>query len=553
MSNVVEYNSYRFNELSHFSVSGGLVEDDAQRTVAYHRYTLRMSTTIYAEGGESNAGQHFLRIRQLLTKPGRRLVIDHGGFGPRLDINGGYGLADVAFGPKPRIVTWEPIGDTNAVEVTWECEVNIPTCDGSGAIRFFGLMSLNYAIDTRINVSGYTTRTISGYIEIAMTRSLNAISIPDTADLYRDAVIVAKPSNFERETSWNLSADKRRANFSIVDREIESPNPYPPGVVRIKANHRVGWNRRQLATLPNTISATITLEPKQPRSRAWEIFRAIVAARIAVSTSSGDTVFLESLDANEELYDNVLSFSASYRQYVKPDESALARIFSATGFAEPLSYNTWDEWSASLANVQNHYGHARLLHNPTQDQLVDLCSEGFLPEAPLTYNPVSPETPVRYNPFCNEKPPPESSYIKWETYLNVDEDNPATSQITIGPDDYAPNYTPFDPQATIQSGSSGGSSIERYIESIGPDIEFTWSGYAVRVGYPIPRPARLQVAGVNLVRKGKGEFRQKFLGRHFCQRVYAASWKHRYVLDERPQVLPESEMNSTQEFGGGDV
>lgn len=537
----VTYNGYTFNEYSHATVSASMVEDEAGRTILYHRYTLRVTSTIYAEDSETNAGEHFLRVRRKLTKQGAKLTLEFEGFGPKLDVND-YGVSDVAFGPKPRMLSWSPIGATNAVEIVWECEFCIPTCDGEG-VRFTGLSALNYSISVRINKSGYTTRQVSGYLEIAMTR-VNR-SIPDTADAYRNRIILFRPIDFERETTWNLSADKRRADFSITDSQIESPNAYPPGVIDIKANHRVGWSRRQLATLPNSISATITLAPTMPRSHAWEMFRAIVRTRIPADIGDRQTIFLDTLDVNEELYGHIFSFSLTYRILFHPGHSALSSMFTSTNIGKSVSVD-WASWSASVDALQSHTGMANLVHIPAQDQIVDLCAPEFQGDVPLYYlAPNAGES--EYYRFCNAQPPPDRSYLRFEPQLNAIEESPATSQIKVGPDDRLPMaFDKFDSQASL--GQSTGES-RRYVESITPGVEFEWSGYAERVGYPIPRPEKLTISGVELVRKGPSEFRQKFLGTHFCQPVYGAAWRTRYVAIERPEVIQEIHMNTVEEFG----
>lgn len=547
MSNELTYNGYTFNDHSHIRVSAEMVPDDSQRTVIYHRYKIHVTTVITAESGDTNVGSHFLRIRQLLSKQGQALTINHPGFGPGVTYNGGSpgfgGKNDVAFGPKPRFLAWDPVGATNAVEVVWECEFCVPTCDGAGGVRYSGIMALNYNLSFSIDKMGYTTRHISGYIEIAMTRFGQAI--PDTADAYRDAIIVPSPPNYERETSWQISNDKRRADFTIVDAQVRSPNAYPAGVVSIRANHRVGWTRRELASLPNTINATITLAPGQPRGRAWVIFRSMVSDRLGYAFAAGNTVFLEGLEVDEELYDNGISFSLSYKIYVdNPKGSALGEIFSTTGLFQP-TYDDWVTWKASLAAVQTYRGLSNLSHNATQDQIVDLCANSFMPELPSTFNPpTAPYTPLTR--FCNPKPSPDKSYIRLDSYLETIEENPSSIQVPMAPDDL--EKMPFnknDPQATL---GDSVSSVLRWVEGLAPGISFVWMGYLERVGYPVRRPLKLNVGGVTLVRKGASHFRQKFLGTHFCQKVYGASWRQEYVVASRPITIPEVQLDGTEEF-----
>lgn len=545
MANEVVYNGYAFGPYSHVNVSAEMVPDDADRTVLYHRYKIRVETTIVAEAQDAYVGEHFRRIRQLLSKAGQALTIDHQGFGPRLDINNGSpgfgGVFDVAFGPKPKILSWEPVGATNAVEVTWECEFNLPTCAGAGGVRFTGLMAFNYSVSYRIDRGGYSTRTITGYLRIAMTRQVGSNAIPDSADAYRDVVIVPKPINYEREWSWNISLDKTRADFTITDTQIKSPNAYPPGIVAIRANHRVGWSRRSLATLPNTIRASITLSPFQARGLAWDVFRNIVKSRMDVTLAQGKRVFLDSLEVEEDIYGDTISFSLGYKIYFGPGESAIGEIFTGTALFLPVSQD-WASWSQSLDTVQHNRGTSKLKTNPTDDQIFDLCVTDVLPALP-DYQVVPFPAPTTYFKFCNEKPPASHSYLRFEQGVVAAENNPAISQVTVGPDDRT--MQPFDvtevnPKLGVANPAAG---IQRFVESAAAGLEFEIIGYAERVGYPIPEPGNLSVGGRALIRLGEGQFRQKFLGRHFCQPVFGASWRQRYVVEQRVEKLDDKDID----------
>jgi hypothetical protein len=531
---LVTYNGYSFNEYSDISFSATMADDDAARTTLYHRYKMRVETTIYAEStdSEGQAGSHFARIRDRLTKKGQALTIYHLGFHDApFDVNvHPYGRRDVTFGPHPRVVTWEDIGHENAVHVVWECDFAVSACN-----RWSGIMSLNYQITTRIDVAGYTTRTISGYIEIAMTR-INQRDIPDTADKYRNQITIPHLPNFHREHHWHLSLDKRRADFTIVDTEIRSPNPFAPGVINISGNHGVGWSRRQAAVLPQTIRASIELAQGQPRSRAWEIFKAIVESRLKFATA--ETVFLENLYCDESLFTNQFNFSLDYRTFIKPNESiltALAGMFTSTGIGAPLGLGTWQAWKTSIQALQSHRGQADLEHDPKKDQIIDLCSDTFLPEGPAEA-PRLPRTPIPLSntKLYNKKPPPKDSYIKYQTYLEAREDTPTTVQITVDPDDLKKeSFDPEKPEANLGETETG-TKVSRYVESQSGRIEFVWIGYAERVGYPIPRPDKLEIGGIKLTRVGRAQFRQKFIGNVLGQPVFAASWNQRYVVSQRP-------------------
>jgi hypothetical protein len=542
-ADLVEYNGYRFNEYSECTINAVMQDDDASRTTIYHRYKLRVETTIYAEDNDLPvAGGHFDRIRDRLTKKGQALIISHRGFSESLfDVNVyEYGRRDVTFGPHPRVVSWDPVGHENAVHVVWECDFCLSACN-----RWSGIMAANYQMSTRVDIAGYTTRTINGYIEIAMTR-INQRFIPDTADAYRDQIIVGQMPNFQRETSWHLSSDKRRADFTIVDSEIRSPNAFAPGIINITANHGANWSRRQSAILPQVIRATIELAQGQPRSRAWEVFRAIVLSRLQFAAVQA-AVFLENLNCDESLFSNTFNFSINYRTFVQPNASilsAIAGMFQATGIGAPLNLGTWQQWKASVSHLQSHRGQANLQHSPAADQIVDLCAVDFL-AGPVTNNPSLPRTPMPLSggSLYNQKPSPQRSYLRYETWMDYEEDSPTSVQISVDPEDLKyKEFDPQDPEATIGETDSG-TQVKRFIETQAGSVEVSWRGYAERVGYPVPRPDKIQIGGVTMTRIGRAQFRQKFVGNVLGQPVYAAAWNQRYVVTNRPEKMDTNDVD----------
>ena len=536
-SDLISYNGYNFNSYSNISISAVAQDDDAGRTTLYHRWRLRVETTIYAGEGETGgqAGIHFRRIRDRLSKKGQALTIYHQGFDDGLfEVNvNDTGARDVTFGPHPRVITWEPEGHENAVKVVWECEFCISACN-----RWKGIMSVNYGISTRIDHAGYTTRTVSGYLEIAMTRKADK-SLPDTADAYRDDIVLGRLPNFHREHTWNLSADKRRADFTIVDTQIRSPNAYPPGVISISGNHTAMYSRHSTSKLPQAIRVSIELAQGKPKSIAWEIFKAIVEKR---TSNLNTTIMFENLAVDEDLFGNTIQFSIGYRTIVDHNMSiveVIRTLFARSKIGESLNLGTWENWKSSIESLQSHRGQANLKHKPEDDQIIDLCSTEYGQNEPDTARvPYTPgPNPVRS--IVNPKPSPRKSYLVFDTWMETDEEVPTTIQISVAPDDLdsaGNKFDPKNPEATLGSKVSG-AAVSRFVETQSGKIEVVWKGYAERIGYPIPRPDKLVIGGVTLRRVGKARFAQKFLGNAMGQPVYAAAWNQRYIVSERPEKM----------------
>jgi hypothetical protein len=556
----VTYNDYTFPDRSNFQVNEEFRYDDAGMTVIGTVFRLNVQTVICSENVAPGTaydspayycGDEMHLLRQRLSKPGMPLLIEHDGFGPRIGINStSAGPRDIEWGPKPQTISWEPVGHTRSVEVIWVCEFFVPICDGRvNSPKFRGLAAVNYSLSFSYDSRGFTTRRITGYIEIAMTRiSQTNRGIPDSADLYREQIAVRKPANFEREVSWDVSADKRRATFSIVDKEISSPNAWPPGVVKIQGTHRVGWNRSNLTRISNTISLSVEMSPTELKSRAWFIFRDIVATRHQYAentTAEQATLMIESLDIVEELYENKVSFQMAYTFLGQID---LEKIFQTTGLFQPIAIRgqpspTWETWDESIKHLnplrgnKTDRGISNLKHEPQYDKIIDLCdnySEGAPPQPPARL----PQQPVYSPVLSNRRPPPNGSWLVFDASMKLYTNGLTIATLQLGPrDTKAKRFNPAEPTAAGASlDELTDEPLKEFLEEKGTKEYFVYEGYAERIGYPIPRPGEMKFAGVWMqpvdnpkVKDGeKPFFAQKFMGMHFGVPKYAASWRVYY-------------------------
>lgn len=543
------YNDHEFNELTSYEVTERYEYDEAETTVVGTAFQIRAKTFIAAEPESPGnvhtdssfyAGPVMHPIRQKLSKPGKQLIFKHDGFGPSpsyIDINNpsaGSTLKDISGGPKPRVLQWIPVGNTASAEVVWECETTIAVCDGETTPRVTGVKAFNYAIQYDIDASGYTTRRITGYIEITMTRKNR--EIPDSVDDYRGYVRFQKPQNFSREMSWSVSANKRRADFVIVDAEKRTSNPFPPNVIDIQAKHRVGLSRRNIASSANTISAQITLSPLVPRVNAWLIFRAIVQSRITYAFVTGAYTMLESLEVEEDIFSNQFSFNLRYTT-IGPGNSNVVSLMGLSGLFQPLGF-TWPDWDNSVKilgpfqNLNQDYGIAALKHNHEDDRIVDLCDDGnprnHTGQSNSLYN-----TPTDLSPFVNPCPTPERSWVHFEAHFKYHEEAKASASVTLGPNGLS--YATFDPakaDATFEPSDEAG--IERWIENYAGGMIIYWIGGAERVCYEIPPPGKITVGDLTLVPAGKKKFQTNLVGYLFGQPLYRAFWIVPYRLKRRP-------------------
>ena len=307
----LSYNGYEFDGASKIVASVEFLLDEAKRVVIAHFHTIKVSAVI---ANDTDLDGDMEDIRKRLGEAGKTLKFVNKGFGDDLTVKsgnifggGGRRVSDVTNGPFPKILSWAPLGDDRAAQIEWQVTVTVPICR-AGVPHFQGVMALNYGVDYQIDRHGDTTRTLSGYIQIAQQSGLDA---GDTADRYRHFFAPAGIHGFARQQTWSVSLDKARIDFVITDTQIPTPNAYPEGITEITASHRQSWRRGKSGTqFFNTITASITPEAGLPGDRAWQVFHKLVKERMAHSKSKGKPPFLISLDVEEGIYSRTHNFSA---------------------------------------------------------------------------------------------------------------------------------------------------------------------------------------------------------------------------------------------------
>jgi hypothetical protein len=528
----LDYNGYEFDGSSRVNVRAEFVYDDSGRTVLYHRHTITVHFFVH---DASDTDGDFLSIRAKLSKPGKKLTFTGHGFGNDLIVNrdDGGGLRDVKWGPTPRIIAWDPVGSSKTCEAIWEVTTCVPVCDTQGVHRTTGVMSINYGVSFSIK-NGFTTRTIDGHLEIAQTRMPVGLNPPDCADLYRHFVNPSQIPGFERSSDWRVSLDKSRIEFSIVDRQIESKNPYPTLVTRVSAEHDVSWIRsnRGTLTLRNRLTMDVDLPLGAPTARAWNFFGFIVAQRTQVSANSGKRTFLDEVSAREDIFGTSHSFSASWRVLMSLEEIF---DFSQTGIWKPVTGTNWESWQASLAAVFDNRGYAELTQLPGNDLIIDLCGSGG---ATIPWNAGIPapraSTPDQSPNFINQTPPPEKSYLDYQMDLQVVSQRPVVRQSTMQSPDVPPSQVDMYGGQGAQFGGPNQGQTADTLQQSGPgSFGIRIKGSAERAGHEIPCPAIQSVGSQTPVEVYK-KYVCRSLGKCFGVPMFRAAWDIGYALSGNP-------------------
>ena len=426
----VTFNGYTFNDKSHINIDTEVVYDEAGRVAVKKMLTITVKSIITPthdsngpfSGTQSdetclNNDSTLDEIRERLCVIGGVLDVSGIGFG-RLRVNDynaaepGFDVVDMAHGPKPRVIRWTPIAGAGAAEIVWTVVAVVPPCE-----REDDLKSMNFNIGFSVNEKGYTTRRVSGFLEVV--NSDISPGFRRSADDFRGRIVVAKITNAHRTQNFDLSADRSRLDFSIVDTEIESPNSYPPDVVLISAPLTLRIPKPHKGSVHSTSRLNVNLEltATASRIRAFEIFAAIFRNRTEDYPTDGNTsrVIIQELTITEDPFSNQYRFAISWIVTMNFEQLLLS-----SGLFKAFNVD-WATWSASMNQVQANRGLGQFAYSEAgqDDKLVSACEDEVNNSVIVATEAVPYFTNVStYEILCNENPPPpEASYEKFEAYL----------------------------------------------------------------------------------------------------------------------------------------
>ena len=582
----VHYNNYSFPPAIHSKVRFEPLYDPAERGIKATRLHFTIEFIILqGMTGSSNppanpagaADDSMTAIRRRLTQPGMNLAFSLQGIGTVFSIGPSGTFRDVNYGPKPKLISWEPIGSNAAARVVWECTAEIADCEFPQP--FNRVEYINYDVNWSINREGMTTRTISGEFSVPVARGQGATApatnISQTAEDFRESVVNAFNvlDQFHRESDFTLSEDRKRLSFTLVDTEIASPNPYQPGMIDMDVNYKTSSSLDDgFAIWPTSLEGSITVAPGVQKLMAWLAFiriledllanlprgSNIIPHEVGESGPSGEPraqnvhAFLTDMSITDHLFSRSVSFDLSWWVF-----TTLQSIFAATGILEPLSISQgdadWSLWKSSLSNIQGPRGWQELTFFPEDDIIIDVCNSSV----PLSSNTpgISENTPGTASLFQSECPPPEESWLKYENkYVIVSNegtvehtplvDAEPRKEIVSGQlPKVNTDYKPLG-QTEILTESSGGTAIPtppKIRNKVHPtEVRVIMIGSATRIGYQITPPNLVSVGGVDAIKRGKdkvatdvntvGSVAQN--GRN-CG-LYTATWIKEYTLATQP-------------------
>ncbi len=571
MSATCTYNGISFNSLYHSHVSSRPVMDEAQRTTIYVEHTLEVEGYVTPNVVTGTTDADMSSARKALTAQGGALNYSSKGFGDLMVNVTAGGVRDAAWGPRPEILEWIPLGGDGAgtCKVVWRVTTRIPEC--TGAVYLGAPLAINYEQDFSIDQAGYTTVTTSGYLEIPMTRRTQSDrSLPDSADLYRERLQSAVIFGYQRVSQdYKLSKDKRRLDFSWTDEEI--PTALPERVAHIEARQTI-YPSKYVAGIHYTVTleATIIMAQGVPKSEALRVFLLLVSARIGALRRVGDGTLLAiptQLRVEEDIFGRSSSFTIGVVFVAaKPDIPHFLANQSQLWKPVPTDHSLW-QTSLQAFGTQSVRGYNKAFASPNSDGIVDLCIRregapgvnGNAPNRPQNSD-LERETRDVLGVLLKNLTPFNSwmAYRVWLIYhersgairhkLLLSNDDSAARNPTAaeglgggvtrdptGSDDELRGFTGAGIEPAERRGVRPPDPIQRPTT---PSRRIWLYGWGRRLGYRVPVPRLVSVGGVTPIEVDRIIHEEPDGGINGIP-VYYTGWRIEYLLPSAPDGVVE--------------
>lgn len=292
----LSYNGCIFSPLFHTEVSGVCVKDRADRTVKYMEYTIKVDGYVTLPDGAVDIDPTMRVLRELLTVQGGALRYEGRGMDLTINPDGAGGVRDVAWGPVPELLEFQPMGAGRSAKIVWNVKVRIPEVQlgalGSGLA--LPMLQFNYEVRVDYGEDGYCTISTYGTLEVPLTRtpSITTRTLTKTVDDLRKQVETRVMAGIDlarfrmRSRNFSTSRDKRTMEWNFIAEE----KPYmdlPPNCTIARGNFSVRPAKAGmgLCTWLCTLRATYTIRKDWPRRHAWVMFAALLRKRMLWSNS----------------------------------------------------------------------------------------------------------------------------------------------------------------------------------------------------------------------------------------------------------------------------
>ena len=506
---------------------------------------------------------------------------------------------DLDMGPTPRVLRWEPIGANRAVRVVWECDFHTKECimyGSNGTYELNRIASFTYRYQYTYDDNYLATRTVSGEVKFHtnVATTLDGDSLERfrlSADQVRDTVLLnfPAPDNYKRhKKDFRIDNKHSTLEYVIVDKEIDSGEPYPPGITEIEVDHEMVGKGPAFAKFENSLTANITVSPKgYAYYYAFRVFADICLKRlergfsynrelkkideqgVEIELTRQQPPIPTRLRVKESLYRRTrrFEFEFSWTSFAKKPED----IFAATGMFTSISNDLthrWSTWKDSIRDIDkdnrgitnvtdNHNGiivNSCLSQAPAdtaqsaaslqtfQDELDDngdfndSQSDGNNDSLPLFDNTEQDITEENSILAYRNKVILQGTSQDYEYQVNKIEEADL-SQVSNYGDFYGEggtNMPSFSGGEQADFLKKGTGKATRSIEVTPPSTNVVIVGRGVRMKGPIPAPKLLKVGGAD-VELVDSTFVHDIQENSLSVPIYESMWKLVYRMKDTPR------------------
>ncbi|PWT92676.1 MAG: hypothetical protein C5B54_03155 [Acidobacteria bacterium] len=291
----LSYNGIAFSMLYKSVVNGAVVQDEAKRTTRFMEYTLIVDGLVTLHEDEDDTDVTWRAIRKQLTAHAGALRYEGNGFGT-LNVNMPGGTVwDVAFGPVPKMIYFQPLGQGRSALIKWEITTRIPEINIKTSQDIHGqgpVVQFNWSATLTYDDEGYSGWDLHGTLEIALTRPrASERTLDDIVDAFRSKWLdirfdLTKFRVVKRV--FNYSRDKRTCEWEYSVEELP-PMGLPMYCTKAGGDYSVSsmgdvftgvqWNC--------SLRATYTVAKTWPSRIAMQVFYALLWYKMQMS-ANGD-------------------------------------------------------------------------------------------------------------------------------------------------------------------------------------------------------------------------------------------------------------------------
>lgn len=467
--------------------------------------------------------------------------------------NSSESFVDLQWGPLVRDFKVTPVGAIGA-HMTFAIEFQLSICEWDDSNESWlglklnqvganpvGITGLSFSVRYDINsTDGTTVRTITGRLKVANKRSARTTLPLTVVDEYRGVIAPVVPLGFRRAASnWNIAANKSDLDFQIVDQELPSGLPYPPGVVEITLEHEAEMgplgqsNSINTMMILCTLSGSVQVLKTVSKGAVFDILLPMLQSRVDRATALGGQVIVARVLIREKIWPTPgFDFSISYAINGNNAGQMFGNLLARAGLFTDLTFaHTWATWRDSMAGAWHNRGFAQLQFTKEQDAIISNCviQSGALAD----YQAIVPIANGGGS-LTSVCPAPEYSYLFWKNEIETEIEGEVVPW---------KRYMPGAPSTTTGGEVVSGDGVTVRMPILNPatvsdmggqqtapqTVIVRVKGVGKRLGYPVESPRisrtlRDQIpAGV--VPAGKPRILNLPAGDHFGCKVFEATWQ----------------------------